>query len=125
MITSFSDLSKTSDTLKLDDQKLKIYQTKIGNPNTIDNHSSVLVPERIVSLGALAPNGQEPITEDNESRKTSSQLLSTFMDHDMSFIPKTDLHRIPAMHVNSPDSGFLNPGITSIDSRKLNIHWSI
>jgi hypothetical protein len=121
-IQSFSVLKQSEDALRLDGQQIRVYQTKIGNPQSIDPHQANLVPERIVSLGPLAVNYEEA-NASMEHTKTTSELLSTFLDSEMLFVPNTDMHHAPPFSVNAPDTPFLNPGLTSIDSRKLSIHW--
>lgn len=120
---SFSVLKKGMDDVKLDGQRLRIYQSKIGNPGTIDAHKAVYVPERIISMGVLAPNYEEATTGD-ETTKSSSELLSKFLDETMSFVPRTDLHVMPPMHITSPDMPYLSPGLTTVDSRKVQFHWT-
>lgn len=122
-IKSFSVLKQGTDDIRLDGQQLRVYQTKIGNPDTVDAHKADLVPERILSLGVLGPNYEEPTVSTDMTRSTS-ELLSKFLDETMSFVPNTDLHHMPPIQVTSPDMPYLSPGITSIDSRKVNIHWS-
>jgi hypothetical protein len=122
-IKSFSVLKQGTDDIRLDGQQLRVYQTKIGNPNDIDAHKAQLVPERILSLGVLGPNYDSPTVSEDQSHSTS-ELLSKFLDETMSFVPSTDLHTMPPIHITSPDMPYLSPGITSIDSRKLQIHWS-
>ena len=122
-IKSFSTLKQGMDDIRLDGQLLKVYQTKIGNPNEIDAHKAVHVPDRIISLGVLGPNYEEPTVSESTSQ-TSSELLSTFLDHTMSFVPRTDLHVMPPIHITSPDMPYLSPGLTTVDSRKVQIHWS-
>jgi hypothetical protein len=123
-IKSFAQLKKNEEDLNLDRQKLRIYQTKIGNPNSINSHQAVYANEHLTSLGNPAPNYVEP-TESIGTTQSSSELLSSVLDKEMSFVPSTDLHVLPGMHVNHPERNFLNPGLTTVDSRKVNIHWSI
>lgn len=121
-IKSFSVLKKGMDDLRLDGQQLRVYQTKIGNPEGIDSHKAVLVPERVISLGPLGPNYEEPIARDPPA-KTTSELLSSFLDSDMSFVPRTDKHVMPPIRMTSPDMPYLSPGLTTIDSRKVKVDW--
>lgn len=121
-IKSFSSLKMGSNEMQLDRQQLHIYQTKIGNPSNINSHESKLVPDRIVSVDVHGPMYQEP-KQALESSKTSSELLSSFLDRQMTYIPQTDLHQMPSFKINAPDMPFLNPGITSIDSRKVDFNW--
>jgi hypothetical protein len=122
-IRSFSNLAKGMDDLKLDKQQIRVYQTKVGNPSTINSHEASLVPERVISLGVLGPKYEEP-TVSMDTMKTTSELLSTFLDSDMSFVPSTNLHHAPPFSVNAPDTPFLNPGLTTVDARKVTVHWS-
>lgn len=122
-IKSFSTLQHGMDDIRLDGERLRVYQTKIGNPSSIDRHKAVLVPERIISLGTLGPNYEEPTVDPTETMTTSERLAS-FLDQEMSFVPSTDLHVMPPLHVTSPDMPYLSPGLTTIDSRKVQIHWS-
>jgi hypothetical protein len=121
-LKSFSTLTRGMDAMKLDNQQIRVYQTKIGNPSTINPHEASLVPERVISLGVLAPNYEE-LTANEHNSKTSSEILSAFLDSEMSFVPRNDLHQPPSFAVNSPETPFLNPGLTTIDSRKLTFHW--
>lgn len=121
-IKSFTTLKQGMDSMRLDAQQIRMYQTKIGNPSYINSHESNLVPERIISLGVLAPHAEEPTASTNTSM-TTSQMLSKFLDHDMTFVPQTDLHHAPAMKVNSPETPYLNPGLTTVDSRKVQFNW--
>lgn len=123
-IKSFAQLKKNEDDLKLDQQKLRIYQTKIGNPNSINSHQAVYALEHLTSLGNPAPNYVEPI-ESMDVGQTSSELLASMLDNDMSFVPNTDLHVLPGMHVNRPETNFLNPGLTTVDARKMSVHWKM
>lgn len=120
---SFSVLKQGMDDIRLDRQQLRVYQTRIGNPDAIDAHKADLVPERVMSLGTLAPNYQEP-TISEVSTHSTSELLSKFLDQSMSFVPRTDLHVMPPIHITSPDMPYLSPGLTTVDSRKVQIHWS-
>ena len=122
-IKSFSVLKQGMDDVRLDRQQLRVYQTRIGNPAAIDAHKADLVPERILSLGPLAPNYQEPTVSEVPTQSTS-ELLSTFLDQSMSFVPRTDLHIMPPLHITSPDMPYLSPGLTTVDSRKVQIHWA-
>lgn len=122
-IKSFSVLKQGMDDIRLDKQQLRVYQTRIGNPAAIDAHKADFVPERITSLGPLAPNYQEP-TVSEVSTQSTSELLSTFLDQSMSFVPRTDLHIMPPLHITSPDMPYLSPGLTTVDSRKVQIHWT-
>ncbi len=123
-IKSFAQLKKNQEELNLDRQKLRIYQTKIGNPSTINPHQAMYANEHLTSLGNPAPNYVEP-TESMVTTQSSSELLSSMLDKDMSFVPSTGLHVLPGMHVNHPETNFLNPGLTTVDARKVSIHWSI
>jgi hypothetical protein len=122
-IKSFSVLKQGMDDIRLDGQQLRIYQTRIGNPDAINAHKADLVNERVLSLGTLGPNYEEPTVTDQSSH-SSSELLSKFLDHSMSYVPRTDLHVIPPIHITSPDMPYLSPGLTTVDSRKLQIHWT-
>jgi len=123
-IKSFAQLKKNEDDLKLDRQKLRIYQTKIGNPSSVNPHQAMYAYEHLISLGNPAPNYVEP-TESMAEPKSTSELLHTMLDKDMSFVPSTDLHVLPGMHVNHPETAFLNPGLTTVDARKVSVHWKM
>lgn len=119
---SFSALSASDDTIPMDKERLRIFQNKIGNPLSIDPHAAVHVPERLVAQGAIAPNYVEP-TEEMRYTTNTSALLSSFLDQDMTYIPSTDKHKPTGMHINNPRINHLNPGITTIDSRKIAFNW--
>lgn len=121
-VKTMSSLNRTVDDIVLDKQQVRIYQSKIGNPATINTHEAALVPERIVSLGPLAPYDSLPTVTDEPPRSTS-ELLSKVLDGSMSHVPNTNLNHLPAFSVHRPDQPFLNPGLTSIDSRKLSFNW--
>ena len=123
-IKSFAQLKQSEDALKLDKQKLRIYQTKIGNPSSVNPHQAMYANEHLISMGNPAPNYVEP-TESLEVTHSTSELLSNVLDKDMSFVPSTDLHILPGMHVNHPESNFLNPGLTTVDARKVSVHWKM
>lgn len=119
---SLMTMSKGDD-FKLDTQQLKVYQTRIGNPSQIDSHSASYVYDRITSLGPLAPNHEMP-TVSMENTESSSQLLHKYIDSQATFKPRIDAHKLPAFSVTSLNSPYLTPGLTSIDSRKVEFNWS-
>lgn len=123
-IKSFAQLKQNEDSLKLDRQKMRVYQTKIGNPASVNSHQAIYANEHLTSLGNPAPNYVEP-TESMQVSESTSHLLSQVLDTDMSFVPSTDLHVLPGMHVNHPEKNFLNPGLTTVDARKVNVHWKM
>lgn len=121
-IKSFSTLKQTEDAIPLDSQRLRIYQSKIGNPSSIDSHKADYVPERVVSLGPIAVNYEEKTTP-VQVETSVSELLSKFLDQDMSFVPSTDKHHMPSFNINSPNAPFQTPGLTSIDAHKVKFNW--
>lgn len=122
-LQSFSSLKQGDDAIRLDTQQLRVYQTKIGNPASYNTHKAEFVNERILSKPPLAVNHDDAIAP-TPSSKSSSELLHHFLDTSMSYIPSTDKHHMPPFHVNSLDSPFLSPGLTSIDAHKVHVNWS-
>ena len=108
----------------MDRQSRHIYQTRIGNPDNENSHFAAYVPDRLIGMGNLAPSYKEPEVVEDVSDLTSSQRLSSYLDSQVQFVPSMDKQLIPSFTVNSQDAPFLSPGITSIDSRKLNIQWA-
>lgn len=122
--TGMSTFSKREDAPKLDRQLRHIYQTRIGNPDNMNSHLAAYVPDRLIGMGTLAPGYQEPEVVQDQNDLTSSQRLSSYLDSQVQFVPAMDKQVTPSFNVNSQDAPFLSPGLTNIDSRKLNITWS-
>ena len=120
---SMSRLIDPVETMRLDTQQTRIFQTKIGNPFQENTHESVLVPDRIIGLGALVRSDNPPALASTSTRSTS-EILSNILDHQATFIPSNTKHVLPAMNINSLDSPYLSPGLTSIDSHKVKPNWA-
>jgi hypothetical protein len=119
---TMSVLTRSMDDIRLDTQQIKVHQTRIGNPSAIDNHSASYIYDRITSLGPIAPNYETP-TVSPEDGLNSSQLLHQYLDSQATFKPRIDAHKLPAFSVTSLNSPYLTPGLTSIDSRKVDFNW--
>ena len=120
---SMSVMTSSLDNIRLDTQQLKVFQTRIGNPSNIDNHSASYIYDRITSLGPLAPNHETP-TVSTEEPSSTSQLLHQYLDSQATFKPRIDGHKLPAFSVSSLNSPYLTPGLTSVDARKVEFNWS-
>lgn len=119
---TFSELTNKSESLSMDTQRLKVFQTRIGTLKETDSHAASDVVNRVAIHGALAPGYTEPKTQ-YDVKKTSSEILSSFLDEKMSYVPPTSEHVMPSFTVDAPRRPYLNPGITLMDKHKVNVNW--
>jgi len=104
--------------LVMDKSQIRIFQTKIGNPDSINSHFAHSVQDRLLSMGTLVVDNEEKFESESSSRSTS-EILSSYLDSEVQFVPAMDKHILPSLNVVSMREPFLTPGLTSIDSRKL------
>jgi hypothetical protein len=95
--------------ITLDNAQGRVYQTKIGNPDEWNSHTSRYVPDRLV---------QEDVHEGQGESISMSRRLSHYLDSQASFVPNIDRHLPLAFQVISPDEPCFSPGLTSIDRHK-------
>jgi len=120
--TTMSDVVKGKPDIQLDQQQLKIYQTRIGNPSNIDSHKAVYVPDRIIAKEPIVTFYDTKSVSDSEVPRCSD-LFHSYLDQQAKFIPSISDHKLPSFQVVGQNEPFLTPGLSNIDARKVNFHW--
>jgi len=105
----------------LDNSQIRVFQTKIGNPDMVNSHFAQSVQDHLLSMGTLVVDNEQK-TEPETETKSVSEILSSYLDSKVQFIPAIDKHILPPMNVVSMHEPFLTPGLTSIDGRKLKLN---
>ena len=117
-----SSFHNSMNDLKMDMSRQRVFQTKLGNPMLESQVEAQFQNDRVVGKGPLVVGGNEP-AEVSDTSVSSSELFHRYLDVEATFVPSISKHILPTMSTIGLDSPSLYPGLTNVDSRKLNIAW--
>ena len=101
----------------LDNAYKSIFQTRIGNPTYLDNHSASTLPDKVIGAGNRVVDFQTADISYIPPRQTSSELFHSYLETQATYDPPTWSGVTTPSHIR-PTFPCLSPGLTSIDNRK-------